>query len=133
MDVVISSPTVLLIEHDITVRYPLAEYLRACGYQVFESRSAEDANRLLDACRSGLTAAVMNLRALSDASAFELASRIRRLHGDAEVSIIGTADAAADRVAGLCAAVDPSLSKAQHKQDILDRLMQLHAETLLKN
>jgi DNA-binding response OmpR family regulator len=133
MDVTISSPAVLLLEHDITIRYPLAEYLRECGYTVFEASAAEDANQLLDALTSGLTTAVMNLRSLSDANAFAFAKRIRAEHSTAEVFIVGTADAAADRVAGLCYAADPSRSKEQHKQHLLDHLMQLHAETLLKN
>jgi DNA-binding response OmpR family regulator len=133
MDVVISSPAVLLLEHDITIRYPLAEYLRECGYTVFEATAAEDAGQLLDALTSGLTAAVMNLRSLSDAAAFEFAKRIRAEHSTAEIFIVGTADAAADRVADLCYTADPSRSKQQHKQHLLDHLMQLHAETLLKN
>lgn len=133
MDVVISSPAVLLLEHDITIRYPLAEYLRECGYTVFEASGAEDAGQLLNVLTSGLTAAVMNRRALSDAHAFAFAKRIRAEHSTAEIFIVGTADAAADRVAGLCHAADTSRSKEQHKQHLLDHLMQLHAETLLKN
>ena len=133
MDVVISSPAVLLLEHDITIRYPLAEYLRECGYTVFEASGAEDAGQLLNALTSGLTAAVMNLRSLSDANAFSFAKRIRTEHSEAQISIVGTADAAADHVANLCHSTDPSRSKEQHKQHLLDHLMQLHAETLLKN
>ena len=133
MDVVISSPAVLLLEHDITIRYPLAEYLRECGYTVFEASAAEDANQLLDALTSGLTAAVMNLRSLSDSNAFSFAKRIRAEHSTAEISIVSTADGAADRVADLCYGADPSRSKEQHKQHLLSQLMQLHAETLLKN
>jgi DNA-binding response OmpR family regulator len=133
MDIITSSPAVLLLEHDITIRYPLAEYLRECGYTVFEATAAEDAGQLLNALTSGLTAAVMNLRSLSDATAFNFAKRIRAEHSAAQMFIVGTADAAADRVAGLCHAVDPSRSKEQHKQHLLDHLMQLHAEVLLKN
>lgn len=133
MDVVISSPAVLLLEHDITIRYPLAEYLRECGYTVFEASGIDDAGQFLNALTSGLTAAVMNLRSVSDANAFGFAKRIRFEQSGAEIFVVGTADAAADRVAGLCHAADPSRSKEQHKQHLLDHLMQLHAETLLKN
>ncbi|HYD71616.1 MAG TPA: hypothetical protein VEF55_00650 [Candidatus Binatia bacterium] len=133
MDVVISSPAVLLLEHDITIRYPLAEYLRECGYKVFEASSAEDAGQVLGALASGLTAAVMNLHSLSDANSFDFAKRIRAEQTTAQIFIVGTADAAADRVARLCYAADPTRSREQHKQHLLDHLMQLHAETLLKN
>lgn len=133
MEVVVSSPTVLLLEHDITVRYPLAEYLRECGYKVFEARAAEDAARLLDACVSGIGAAVLNMHAMSDANAFALAKRIRAQHADALVLIIGTTDSAADRVAALCFAVDPSRSRAGHKQHLLDRMLRLGQAPALKN
>ncbi len=133
MTVVIRSPTVLLLEHDITIRYPLAEYMRECGYKVFEARAGGDAAKLLDSCTSGLTAAVMNLRSLEEAAALAFAKRIRDEHRDAEIFLVETADAAADRVAGLCHAVDRSLSRQQHKHQLLDHLMQLHAEALLKN
>ena len=46
MDVIISSPAILLLEHDITIRYPLAEYLRECGFTVFEASGAETPARI---------------------------------------------------------------------------------------
>jgi DNA-binding response OmpR family regulator len=131
MEVVVSTPTVLLLERDVTVRYPLAEYLRECGYKVFEARAAEDANKLLDACVCGIGAAVISVRAVGDANAFYLAKRIRANHADAHVVVVGTTAAVADHVAALCFAADPSRSRAGHKQQILHRTLRLRQEPAL--
>ena len=40
-----SSPVVLLVEGDIIVRHPLAEYLRECGFTVFEASNGDEAER----------------------------------------------------------------------------------------
>lgn len=42
-----SSPVVLLVEGDITVRHPLAEYLRECGFTVFEASNGDEAKHAL--------------------------------------------------------------------------------------
>jgi CheY-like chemotaxis protein len=42
-----SSPVVLLVEGDIIVRHPLAEYLRECGLTVFEASNGDEAKRAL--------------------------------------------------------------------------------------
>ena len=42
-----SEPCVLIVEGDILVRNPLAEYLRECGYQVLEATNADEARQLV--------------------------------------------------------------------------------------
>ena len=41
------STVVLLVEGDIIVRHPLAEYLRECGFTVFEASNGDEAKRAL--------------------------------------------------------------------------------------
>ena len=36
------SPVVLLVDDDIIVPHPLAEYLRECGFTVFEASNGDD-------------------------------------------------------------------------------------------
>ena len=43
-----SDPCILIVEKDLLVRTPLAEYLRECGYLVLEASSAGDARTLLE-------------------------------------------------------------------------------------
>ena len=42
------SPVVLLVEGDIIARHPLAEYLRACGFTVFEASDGYEAMSALN-------------------------------------------------------------------------------------
>ena len=41
--------TILVVEDEVLVRMPLAEYLRDCGYRVFEAASVAEAKAVLDA------------------------------------------------------------------------------------
>jgi DNA-binding response OmpR family regulator len=43
-----SDPCILIVEQDLLVRTPLAEYLRECGYLVLEASSIGDARTLLE-------------------------------------------------------------------------------------
>jgi hypothetical protein len=43
-----SDPCILIVEQDLLVRTPLAEYLRECGYLMLEASSAGDARTLLE-------------------------------------------------------------------------------------
>lgn len=42
--------TVLVVEDQVLVRYPVSEYLRRCGYRVFEAPNGEDAQVLFASC-----------------------------------------------------------------------------------
>jgi DNA-binding response OmpR family regulator len=44
----LSDPCILIVEQDLLVRTPLAEYLRECGYRVLEASNAGDARTLLE-------------------------------------------------------------------------------------
>ena len=44
-------PCILLVECDIVVRSPLAEYLRECGYRVLEAVNTIEARELLGSLR----------------------------------------------------------------------------------
>jgi CheY-like chemotaxis protein len=39
--------TVLVVEDDVILRYTLAEWLRACGIEVFEAASGDEARAVL--------------------------------------------------------------------------------------
>jgi DNA-binding NtrC family response regulator len=44
-----ATPTVLVVEDEILVRMPLAEFLRDCGYRVIEAANAADAQAVFKA------------------------------------------------------------------------------------
>jgi CheY-like chemotaxis protein len=42
-----ATPTVLVVDDEIMIRLVIADYLRECGYRVFEAGSPEDAVSIL--------------------------------------------------------------------------------------
>jgi CheY-like chemotaxis protein len=44
-----SIQTILVVEDEVLIRLPLAEYLRDCGYSVFEASNVAEAKAVLDA------------------------------------------------------------------------------------
>ena len=44
-----SIQTILVVEDEVLIRLPLAEYLRDCGYRVFEASNVAEAKAVLDA------------------------------------------------------------------------------------
>jgi CheY-like chemotaxis protein len=81
-------PCVLIVEADIVVRHPLAEYLRDCGYWVLEARGAAEAQTLLQSMSSSIDVI------LADASGpapggFQLATWVRGFCPDVSIVLAG--------------------------------------------
>ena len=93
-----ATQTILLVQAEILVRHPLAEYLRDCGYGVLEAGSPDEARQiaasehhfdivLLDAGNSG---------------GFELAQWFRTIDRPCEVIITGSVKKAVQDAMELC-------------------------------
>jgi DNA-binding response OmpR family regulator len=83
-----SAPVVLLVEGDIILRHPVAEYLRECGFTVFEAASGDEAIRALS------TPAVQVEVVLADmttpGSGFALRQWVRKQNPAVEVILAGS-------------------------------------------
>jgi CheY-like chemotaxis protein len=71
-----SDPCILIVEEDLLVRSPLAEYLRECGYLVLEASSAGDARTLLEDGSRRVDIVLAEVKS-GDAAGFALASWVR--------------------------------------------------------
>ena len=71
-----SEPCILIVEEDLLVRPPLAEYLRECGYLVLEASSAGDARTLLEDGSRRIDIVLAEVKS-GEASGFALASWVR--------------------------------------------------------
>lgn len=118
-------PSVLIVESDLLVRMPLAEYLRSCGYHVVEAASAEEARELLDSWPQHITAALIDLDKSEDV-ATRLAAWIRRRHPQVEVSLAATPGEAADNARSVCDC-GPAVVKPYEHRLVMDRIRQLLA------
>ena len=123
----INKACVMIVESDILVRHPLAEYLRECGYRVIEAVNSDEAHQLLNA---GLASIEIDI-VLADAyasgeSGFALATWMRGNHPKIEVILAGSVAKAAEKAGELCQD-GPALSKPYNHKLVLDHIQRLLA------
>lgn len=92
--------TVLLVEDDVLMRTPLAEFLRGCGYRVLEATSVDEAIQLIQDDTFAPDVVVSNVELAGDG--FGLATWIRNSKPGLDLLLTGTPKRAADVAASLC-------------------------------
>ena len=118
-------PCVVIIEPDVLVRHPLAEYLRKCGYQVIEALNTAEARQLItDGCLR-IDVVMANVGSPTD-EGFALATWIRRNYPAIGVVLSGSVEQAAEKAGDLCLE-GPYLVKPYHHQQVLDEIRRLRA------
>jgi DNA-binding NtrC family response regulator len=115
-----SESGVLIVEADIVVRHPLAEYLRECGYRVLEARDAEEARALLQAMASSIDILLADVASVSE-NGFEFASAVRRDYPGVEIVLAGNVAKAVTKAGEICED-GPALAKPYEHQLVLDRI-----------
>jgi DNA-binding NtrC family response regulator len=113
------SPCILLVECDIIVRNPLAEYLRDCGYRVLEAVNAAEARKLLDA--AGDISLVLADGDAPEGGGFVLQAWIRENFPRIQVILAGSIMRAVEKARDICKD-GPAVSKPYHHQSVLDTI-----------
>jgi DNA-binding response OmpR family regulator len=83
-------PKILVVERDILVRQPLAQYLRDCGYRVLEAVNAAEARGVVSTGREGIDVVLMDVKGVPSEGGFALASWLRSSHPTIKVLLGGT-------------------------------------------
>jgi DNA-binding NtrC family response regulator len=114
------APCVLIVDADILVRHPLAEYLRECGYRAVQSADTNEAWELFTRSRRRrvIDVVLADVNAPGAENTFALATWIHAKHARVEVILAGTVDAATQKAGDLCGDC-PTLSKPYHPQLLL--------------
>lgn len=117
-----SSATILLLENEVLIRMPLAEYLRECGYRVLEATTVAEAEALLNA---GIHVDLVftKVRLSGGRNGFALANWLRRHHPGIKVILAASVANAAEKAGDLCAS-GPTPSPSHHGA-VLRRIQQL--------
>jgi DNA-binding response OmpR family regulator len=118
-------PGILIVEADLLIRSPLAEYLRECGYRVLEASDAAEARQLLKDGSNPVNIVLADADA-SPESGFALAVWIRSNCPGVRVALAGSVAAAVEKGADLCHD-GPALSKPYHHQFVRDHIRRLLA------
>ncbi len=116
---------ILIVEADVLVRHPLAEYLRDCGYRVIEVANGDEARQVLDSLEAAIDIILANVNA-SKESGFGLAVWIRANCPTVEVVLVGTVASEVEKAADLCED-GPARSKPYDHRLVHDRILQLLA------
>jgi DNA-binding response OmpR family regulator len=110
---------ILIVEADLLVRHPLAEYLRECGYQVTEALDLEEAKVLLAS-----SALSIDIVLAAGPQGFALASWLRGAHPSVEIILAGTVARATERAGELCAE-GPAEHKPHDHKHVLEEIRRL--------
>jgi len=117
-------PVVLLLETEAVARHALAQYLRECGYRVFEASGTDEA-RMCFQGHGAIEIALLDVGAVGGEDAFRLAQWIRA-HHSADVVMVGALEKAATKAAELCSE-GPKLARPYEHTKVVDLIKQLRA------
>jgi DNA-binding NtrC family response regulator len=120
-----SDPCILIVEEDLLVRTPLAEYLRQCGYLVLEASSTADARTLLEDSARRVDIVLAEVKS-GEAAGFALASWVRTHLPNTQVVLAGTIATATEKAGDICQE-GPALSKPYDHRLVLDYIQRLLA------
>ena len=112
---------VLLVEGDILVRHPLAEYLRECGFRVLEASHGDEAMLVLAA--PGLKIDVVLTDMATPGGGFALRQWINARALPVQVILAGSTEAAVKQAGDICNE-GPALSKPYEHHLVLQRIRQ---------
>jgi DNA-binding response OmpR family regulator len=118
---------ILIVDADILIRHPLAEYLRECGYRVVQAANLDEARTLFAQRRRRLAIDVVlaDTNAPGAENVFKFAAWVRANRPGVEVILAGSVDAAAEKAGELCE--EGPLSKPYDHKLVLDRIRRSRA------
>jgi len=95
-------PTVLVVEDEILLRVALADYLRECGFRVYEAGAGQDALAILRVRRTALDLVLSDIDMPGEVDGFALAQWIRKHKPKLPVVLAGSDDKKSEAADGLC-------------------------------
>ena len=94
--------TVLVVEDDVLIRMPIAEYLRDCGYRVIEAVSADEAMTVLMHKETQVDIVFSDIEMPGSTDGFGLSKWIRDNRPGIDVILTGTVPRALKAAKQLC-------------------------------
>ncbi len=118
--------TVLIVEADILVRNPLADYLRECGYRVLEASDTTEARRILGDGPRSVDAVLADVEAAGE-NGFSFALWVRANHPGTDVILAGSVARATEKAGELCQE-GPALTRPYDHQLVLNEIRRMKAQ-----
>jgi CheY-like chemotaxis protein len=117
--------TIVVVEDEVLVRMVIAQYLRDCGYRVFEAVNADEAVAILEDGNIDIDVVFSDVAMPGRRDGFALATWVRRHRPAVDVILTGTATRVVTAAAELCE--EGPLSKPYHPHHVLERIKRLVA------
>lgn len=119
--------TVLVVEDEVLIRLVVADYLRECGYRVYEAVDAGEAVAVLQSPEVSIDVVFSDVQMPGDMDGFGLARWVRTNKPGVQVVLTSGVERSAEIAATLCEA-GPLLEKPYPPQNVVDRIRQLVAK-----
>ena len=94
--------TILVVEDDILVRMPIAQYLRDCGYKVIEASNSDEAMQVLLHQETSVDVVFSDIEMPGEVDGFGLTKWIRQHRPGLDVLLAGTVPRAVKNAKDLC-------------------------------
>jgi DNA-binding NtrC family response regulator len=94
--------TILVVEDDVLVRMPIAQYLRDCGYKVIEAVNADEAMTVLLHQETVVDVVFSDIEMPGSIDGFGLAKWVRERRPGLDVLLAGTVSRAVNSAKELC-------------------------------
>jgi DNA-binding NtrC family response regulator len=117
--------TILLVEDEVLVRVPIAQYLRDCGYRVIEAVNAEEAMTVLLHEETVVDIVFSDIEMPGAVDGFGLAKWIRENRPGLDVLLAGTINRTVENAKQLCA--EGSVPKPYDAQIVHNHIKRLLA------
>lgn len=119
--------TILVVEGEVLVRHVISEYLRECGYRVYEASGADEAIEILKNPDVPIDVVFSKAETAGSLDGFSLARWIRSNRPQAKVILTSGVARSAHVAAELCEA-GRLMPKPYEPEAVLDRIKQLLAK-----
>lgn len=118
----------IVADADVLIRNALAEYLRQCGYKVFEAATSDEVIIAIEEGTVKIDALLADAQLSGRYNAFELRIWVRDHHPDIEIVLAGNIDAAAKAAGHLCDE-GPHLQRPYDPESVAAHIKRLLAAT----
>ena len=115
--------TILVVEDEVLVRLAIADYLRDCGYRVYEAGTVAEAKSVLDA-EASVDLVFSDVQMPGGATGFELATWVRQHYPAMRVILTSGLVGASEKARDIC--LDgPVVGKPYDHEMVLQRIQEL--------
>ena len=125
VDQPVNQQTVLVVEDDVLIRMPIAQYLRDCGYKVIEAVNADEAITVLLHQETVVDIVFSDIDMPGSTDGFGLSKWIREHRPGPDVILSGTVPRAVNAAKELCD--ESPLPKPYEPQAVHDHIRRLLA------